>query len=249
MLDRLRAAGTHVVEYDGGTLDRKLAAAFEPLGLTVLGPNERHLELAAERLGAHVKALRAALAPRAGLVAESVADPVDLYRALTGGGRGIESLRANAPEAVIEAARRSGAVVNAQSIVMALGDRDGRVLLTGDMQFAEPGFGGDLADEVTDLWERVKKAGPYAFTKLAHHGSHNGSPADMAAALGCSTFGLCTGADSGDHPSCEVIDALAKGRGNRWVRTDRNGQSEVTVGAGGVTVDVARGSLNDPQCH
>jgi beta-lactamase superfamily II metal-dependent hydrolase len=247
MLTTLEKAKTRVIQYDG-TAPEELLESFAPIGLRVIGPSARHLALAAHELGAREEILRAGLA-YAEADALVVEQPTDLYRRLAGAATGEPPVGGLEQESLVEAVRRAGAAVNAQSIVIAIGDTGARVLMTGDMQFAEPGVPADLTACVKDLWDDVVAAGPYAFVKLAHHGSHNGSPADISTALGSEAFGLCTGVDSGHHPSCAVIDALARSAGVRWIRTDRNGPSDATVRATGVDLAVTTGELSDPACH
>lgn len=209
-----------------------ILAAFDEVGLGVIGPDRSHLEAARAAMDSAARANVESLSNEMALRVDSTPSRVDYYKAME--------------EPSFEAATvpsRVGAAVNAQSAVLLLGTPTAPVLLCGDMQFASPGIS-DLADGVRGLWEKVVAARPYSFVKLSHHGSPNSNPEGFPAALNCETFGVCTGSAGSNHPSASVLDDMAA-TGSRWVRTDTNGLSTAVVGLDEVTLNVTRGPMSD----
>jgi hypothetical protein len=121
------------------------------------------------------------------------------------------------------------------------------LLFTGDMQLAKPGTPDVvIVNEIGSLRQRLSKR-RFAFVKLPHHGSENGFDSTIAPDLGRpDAFGIIGGSDGKGHPSTTVLDAL-KALAIPFVRTDRNGQSEVAWPDGTLGITVARGAISDAQ--
>lgn len=244
-IDALRDSGTKVV-FHGGEPSEMLAE-FADVQLTVLGPDREHLEATAELLRSTGEALVPAAEQWGNFTGPiDAAFPLAIrYRQMFSDEVVAQIDTAEGFDAVslFEMQRRAGAVVNAQSCVLTLDGGDGRVLLAGDMQFADPEVPADVAARVRDLWDTVTATGPYAFVKLSHHGSTNANPDGFTTALDCSMFGICTGSNSHDHPAAAVLDELGDAHGIHWARTDHNGLCTVALGT--MDVEVSRGTVND----
>lgn len=228
MISALGAAGCELV-YHGDDVGR-LLDAFADLHLAVIGPSREQLELAHAALTD--AAVQVAAAINTAFAAET-RNPVAMYRGVIG----LENF------GLLEAIKRSGAAVNAQSAVLTFGPAGRKILLGGDLQFADPEIH-RLGELVEQLWAATIAAGPYAFAKLSHHGSPNANPHGFPSDLRCTTFGVCAGSGSDRHPSSEVLQQLFDA-GAVWVRTDRNGRCSVRLGDNGAETMVTRGSPND----
>lgn len=230
MLRTLEERGTRVVRY-GRDDPAELVEAFAPIGLKILGPSEDQLLICAEQIA---RLNQDALAAISDFTADSDVDEVALYRSLTS-------------RSFADAADRSGrgAAVNNQSLVLRFEVRGRKLLLTGDMQLADPQVAG--LDPYMDLLRGAIRAdGPYDFVKIAHHGSHNALDAGVLAELaGTRCFAISGGVRDKDHPDPEVLLLLKRqGRTIRWARTDRNGLITVALQANGVRLRPERGELN-----
>ena len=126
-------------------------------------------------------------------------------------------------------ASRNGDLVNLQSIVMTVRHRGQRILLTGDMELADPtSRTARIEQGLLTLEGRIRKQRPFAVVKVPHHGSPNGlDPAVLGdlgdpatPGTGVTYFGIITGRDSDDHPDLDVLsDIHAAYPGAAWART------------------------------
>lgn len=230
MLHTVADRGTRLVRYGRDSVS-DLLAAFDSIGLRILGPSAEHLALCTAQLAdlgrdafARAAELAQADAGRAG---------ADLYRAL---------LRQDTDSS---SAFTQGAALNCQSIVLELEAQGRRVLLTGDMQFASPGVR-DLDTPMRALRRRIRNRAPYDFVKLAHHAARNAVDAAVLEECQAPYLGISTGLDGDDHPNARVLDLLRETPDITWARTDRNGRITVALAPGSIKVRVSRGTLNDP---
>ena len=235
MLDALADRGTNVVRY-GRDSTRDLLAAFEDIGLDVIGPSEEQLLLCTDAIAARTDEAADHLNARSDA---GVTDgDTSAYRRLIRG----------EDDDTSDAVSRPGPAINLQSIVTSFEAEGAKVLFAGDMQFADPQVGGDvLSAEVDRLWERTRERGPYSLVKLCHHGSDNGFSAAMLEDLDATAvYGICAGEDSTHHPHAAVLRLLEDAEpAVKWVRTDRNGLSTIEVTNGEPHLSIARGDLND----
>jgi len=233
MLAALEAAGTKVVRY-GRDETAALEAEFSATGLTILGPTGEHLEICRKAIAG---SMEDAVSDAARLLSsDAKASSTDLYRILA------------APPSNVDApdAGRLGAALNDQSILLRFGSDSKQVLLTGDMQFTEPGVNG-LDDEMTALRAAVKGAGPYKVVKLPHHGSHNGFDDELRQEWASTKLFVISGgsADPG-HPDTSVRTLLKTEQDDiTWARTDKNGAINVSPSSSSEPLKVSKGMLND----
>jgi len=215
-----------------------LLAAFAGVGLRILGPSPDQLEICAERIAqATQDSLRAIDAV---LNRDDAPDPATLYRDLLTSGV-VDTL---------DGGNRPGAAVNLQSIVASFDFAGHRVLLTGDMQFADPQVGGAaLAGEMQALRQRIRDDAPYRLVKLAHHGSNNAFDAAILEELGGTEFfAICAGEHSTAHPNAQTLELLAAHTDElTWARTDHNRLTTFSVGAAGPRFTQTTGQLNDAE--
>jgi beta-lactamase superfamily II metal-dependent hydrolase len=218
-----------------GTSDlAPLKTAFKDIGLKVLGPNDAQLKACRDMiLGFHQDASRD-FAP----VASSDAGAFEVYQK-------IQERLADGTDAF----KGPGPALNLQSSVLVFGDGTHKFLLTGDSQLEKPEVGGDaIKNGVAELLAAIAAEAPFDFVKLGHHGSYNafGDTLLQAIGQGSVNFGICTGSGSLHHPSPAALDILKKNTARlTWVRTDRNGLSTFTFGAGQPDVEVTKNKLND----
>jgi Metallo-beta-lactamase superfamily len=142
--------------------------------------------------------------------------------------------------------RSIGFAKNCQSIVLAFGGAGQRVLLPGDMQFAEPGIP-SIGDFVHSLRRDVAAGGPYVFVKTPHHTSHNGTNEDLLTEWGWPPLlGHSGGFNDPKHPWPETLELLKRLRRSHpftYARTDHNGR--VTVEPADETISGEKNRLND----
>lgn len=241
MLETLAGNGTRVVRY--GREDPRqsadlaaLLAAFASVGLEVLGPTRSHLLACARRIAAAGRDAVDAIGAR--LERDSGLDLAALWR----------ELRARPGAAGSDAADGGfslGAAINDQSLVLSLAVGDRRVLLTGDMQLAQPGFPAVEA-EVAELRARIAAAAPYALVKLAHHGARNAVDPGVLRETGATLFAISGGYGSALHPHPETLAALATAQPPViWYRTDRNGLVSVDLSRPETEVGWSRGETSE----
>lgn len=142
--------------------------------------------------------------------------------------------------------RKIGWAKNCQSIVMAFGEADARVLLPGDMQFAEPGIPA-IEEFVRQLRSDVAADGPFVFAKTPHHTSHNGINEELLEEWGWPPLlGHSGGYNDPDHPYPDTLDLLKSLRRSHdftYARTDHNGRVTVVPMAPSISGEKSR--LND----
>jgi beta-lactamase superfamily II metal-dependent hydrolase len=258
MLDDLTAAGTTVVRY-GNDDTEALLSAFEPIGLSILGPTTNQLQICATAIAGGTTAIADALTPLLAAGPEAVAGDAmstetDLYRRImTPVAMAAAADVADALTEAASASRHVGAAINLQSMVLLTQTSSGKFLFGGDMQFADPGVSADgLQEEVDALRSEIAKNAPFDFAKLSHHGSSNAfDQSVMEQWAGTKYFGICAGEKSVADPTQAVLDLLASQGSITWARTDHNGLSTFTFDADGraATVSVARGATNDARSN
>jgi beta-lactamase superfamily II metal-dependent hydrolase len=235
MLVDLESTGTTVVRH--GTDDPSaMLAAFAPIGLKILGPSAKQLQITQRALTRATDAL--VREADALLQQDATLDPVELYRTLA---------FSRAGDAILPDAESTGAWVNLQSSVVRFAVGTQKLLFNGDMQLASTGSADPaLQREVDALRSAIEAEGPFAFFKLSHHGSDNGMDADLFQGIGDTRwFGICGGEKSPSHPNPSILRLLGARPGRvHWARTDHNGLSTFTLGAQ-PTISVTRGVLDD----
>ena len=235
-IQRLNEQGTKVVLNLGQSkLPAPLLKLLKSTGCTFLGPTDAQLLFCASQIAKTNKDAEDA-ADRL-LQADASLDEVALYR---------EIVRRD--DEFNDAGRNTrGNGMNCQSITMAFGPEGERVLLAGDMQFAEPGVDG--ADkEVAKLRKNVAKAGPYKVFKTTHHTSHNGQDDAFLTELGDPPIIVHSGGiKDPSHPYPSVLEILQARRSTiQFARTDRNGHITVRPHLDGVeAISKSRGRFND----
>lgn len=234
MVDALEQNGVHVIQYQGEAIPQELATVMRPTGMTLLGPSKAQLLFCAEQISTTNK--NAAEDVDCALAQDASLDDVALYRAIAG---------AQDAEDAFRNPRGSG--MNCQSITLAFGPPSERVLLSGDMQFAEPGVKG-AGGEIKKLRAAVKAAGPYRVFKTTHHTSHNGYDDDLLEELGNPDILVHSGGlRDKDHPWPATLELLkAHRRDITFARTDRNGHITVRPHLPkDQAVEKSRGRFND----
>lgn len=235
-IQRLNEQGTKVVLNLGQSrLPAPLLKLLRPTGCTFLGPTDVQLLFCASQIA---KTNKDAEDAADGLLqADASLDEVGLYR---------EIVRRD--DEFNDAGRNTrGNGMNCQSITMAFGPKGERVLLAGDMQFAEPGVEG-ADEEVAKLRRNVAKAGPYKVFKTTHHTSHNGQDDEFLTELGDPPIIVHSGGiKDPSHPYPSVLELLKARRSTvQFARTDRNGHITVRPHLDGVeAISKSRGRFND----
>lgn len=245
----LEDGGATIVRYgrDANQL-ANLEAQIRTWGITVLGPTLEHLLLCSQEL------LRLQTQAKHDLVGHLESDlaesPVGTFRRYVEAVSGTGGPSPDAVAAMPFLADRegAGACLNDHSIVLKLRARGQSVLLTGDQQLAKAEVPG-LDQEMSDLLETIRQAGPYIFWKTSHHTSYNGVDDDVLAAIGASYLGHSGGLNDPSHPDPSVLALLRDHKNLIWARTERNGLVRVVLTEQGVKIDVSRGELNDTRVN
>ncbi len=233
MLQQLDAS-SKLLRYQGpGTSGLSdLESEFKDFGLKVLGPTLKQLQICRDYLKSAAQDIAGQLKDDAGIF-ELLLQPA-LYRSFAD---------------LADAAQDRpgpGAAKNDQSIVLKLSSGKHTVLLTGDMQFAEPEVPG-LDSEMSELLTNINSEGPYTFIKLAHHGSYNGLNSDVFKSWDKTvSFGCSSGTQDKTHPNSQVLQLLKNDPDKiEWARTDKNGMITVDFDADTPLITVSKGKLND----
>jgi beta-lactamase superfamily II metal-dependent hydrolase len=236
MLKTLEDRGTRIVTFLGSDDDRpeyrKLLDQFDSTGLQILGPTRAHLQICADRIDR---------------VGRDALDAVTDATSSDGGGNLAEAYRRLSGE--IDASGGDlGAALNDQSILTLFKVRGRKILLTGDMQLADPQIRG-LEPHIKSLREAIRREAPFDLYKIAHHASHNALDAEVLADLGeTRLLVFSTGRDEGDaHPAPEVMRLLRQHQGElEWARTDRNELISFSFSQARARINIKEGSrLND----
>lgn len=228
MIADLTAKGITIVKFKGGRLPAALTQLMRPTGMKLLGPSARQMELCAAQIAVSNKTTS------------------DMADALATDGTSLASLYRQA-NSMLDSSGGRGAGMNCQSITLAFGGKKDRVLLAGDMQFADPGVK-DAGAEVAALRQKVAALAPYKLFKTTHHSADNGQDDALFTELGNPPLIVHSGgSDDGAHPNRDVLEMLKARQANiQFWRTDRNGLISVKPhlfpGAGAVK---ATGAPND----
>lgn len=235
MLTTLEQRGTTVLRYGTDSIEPLQAyLQGKSVGMEIIGPRERDLPICAR----HILDWQRDMLDRieSGLQADSVSDPLSIYREIVG-----QMFSADAP-------RSSGSFINLESLVVVFRYRQKNFLFTGDMQMADAETDDpDLREGREILLSKIKDRAPYEFVKLAHHGSWNGFSEEVLSNLKNTTLlGLCTGSESGHHPAPTVLQLLRSHTDDlTWVRTDRNGQVKMNFAGNEPDIKLSDGDFND----
>ncbi len=240
MIDTLGQQGT-VIACDGTENHAAIEKEFKGIGLKVIGPTQNHLKVCAQ------------------LLAQIGRDAVDALKAVVGQDATsstrdlVERVVAQQDENFLLDMAGAGAALNNQSIVFTLSFGGRKILLGGDMQFAEAEIS-DLETEMTTLRKKVKAAGPFDVIKSSHHTSYNGwddTVADEQLIKTRQAWLIHSGGlNDPKHPDSGALSKIKKLRQTRakpltFLRTDRNGQIHVNVtSSGAVTVTRQKGKEN-----
>jgi beta-lactamase superfamily II metal-dependent hydrolase len=239
---RTLARNADLVRYRQGTQSeqeqvRRLVAELADTGLKIYGPTADQLVHCAETIQRG-----------SGDVADMLADGMDAaesaaetyLRLMAGAADPLGADRAS------RAQRAVGFAKNCQSIVVALGEAGARALLPGDMQFADPGIR-EIEDSVQQLRRDIAADAPYAFVKLPHHSSDNGTDDHLLEEWQWPPLlGHSGGYKDGDHPNPNTLNLLkssVREHSFSYGRTDHNGIVTVHPAAGEISPE--RGRLND----
>ena len=230
LTELLEENGVSTTFYQGQPLPEEIVRAVAGTGLTLLGPSQDQLLFCAEQIATTNQQADEA----AGSAIADAGDVTTLYREI------VEA------ETLSDGRNPRGSGMNCQSITIALGPPEARVLLAGDMQFTEPGVRG-ADEEVEKLREAVIAAGPYRLFKTTHHTAHNGQDAAFLTELGDPPLIVHSGGLKDEHhPNAGMLRTLERRRGIRFARTDRNGL--ITVHPHRElrrAIDISRGAIND----
>ncbi|HYG65617.1 MAG TPA: MBL fold metallo-hydrolase, partial [Thermoanaerobaculia bacterium] len=232
MLDALDRGGAKVVRF-GRDDPADLVAALRPeTGLEILGPTPEHLLACARQIAALGRDAADVIVERSRR-ADHPLDLVEAYEALLMG-----SLYRDSGEFEL------GNAINDQSLVLAFGRGGRKVLLTGDMQLADPLVDG-LEESMAELRRHIARNGPYSLVKLPHHGARNGVDAELLAETGAPLFVISGGQGSAKHPHPSTLEVLETAQGIAWYRTDRNGWISVDLATAEIEAEWVRGEPND----
>jgi beta-lactamase superfamily II metal-dependent hydrolase len=228
MLSRLADRGCRVVRH-GKDDPADLLQAFQETGLEILGPTREHLLTCARQIAVLGRDAADAIAAR--LAQDGSASLVELYQARSASGADSGSFDL-------------GNAINDQSLVLAFQSAGRKVLLTGDMQLADPLVPG-LELEMAELRQRIAAAGPYDLVKLPHHGARNAVDPAVLTETGAALFTISGGYGSSKHPHPNTLETLKAATGITWYRTDRNGLISVDLAKTELEVEWVRGDENE----
>jgi subtilisin family serine protease len=237
MLKELQKQGTTVIRHTVND-PSDLIADFESRGvrLRIIGPSRKHLDECRRLLKDTEGDSFSMMSNLFGFGEEP--SLVDTYRKL-----------ANGPGAFFAASFNKGAI-NLQSIITLFEYNSQKVLLAGDFQFALPEVSSNLLKEsVRAIREEISAEAPFYYYKLSHHASYNGFSEDIFQEIrGTEHLGINGGTDDRSHPDKDVLKVLKSHRNEvKWVRTDQNGQSSISLEDGQTDIHVSRGKVNDWQ--
>lgn len=230
MMRKLEEDGTTVVRYMTDSL-KPITDFIKPHGLKILGPTRAHIELCAQRLQKAQDA--AARRIRDALARDAAPTKAELYKIAIGapGSGGTDALDPLTLDA-LDADKNKGAI-NDLSIVMTVEEDGKKILLPGDMQFAEAQVDG-LDEIMAALLKKVSTAGPYDAIKIPHHTSYNAWNEKIHNDTLKSPILIHSGgSNDSTHPEKNVLTMMKKfSAGHTFLRTDRNGMIELRVSGG-----------------
>ncbi len=236
-------ANSDVMIFSGVDADNYTALEneFKSMGMKILGPTKKHLDLTRDALIGTIDTLKEFVTTNTAI--DSAPNMVEKYR------------RAFQPgvtdsELVSDAVKNKGSINN-ESIVLKFkskGPKAWPALLAGDMQFAIPEVQG-LDPEMKKLRAKIDEAGPYEFIKTSHHTSYNGIDRDMLEkwiGAGTQFFGHTGGLYDSHHPDPDMLDVLKEKKEEiTFVRTDRNGLIKIGKDdSGDVSMWISKGDVN-----
>lgn len=247
MFDDLAAAGTEIIPCTGEEDRGAIAVEFADIGLTILGPTKAHLRLCADQIAREqrdaLELLNDARRTDAG------ASNYELLQR-------ISSRRFGQDGPLLADGFKEGYALNCQSIILGLEFGGKKVLLAGDMQFAQPDVDG-IEAEMAALRAAVRAHGPYDLVKTCHHTSHNGWDDALGDELlpdGRNVYLVHSGGlNDPTHPAPQILQKLrtlrsARGNDITYLRTDRNGQISFTIAPdGNLEYTKAKGRVNNFQ--
>lgn len=233
MLAKLATDGCKVVRY-GKDDPATLLEAFQATGLEILGPTQEHLLTCARRIATLGRDAVDAVSDR---LEEDVSfDLGAFYREAR---RGPGSVNADSGSFDL------GNAINDQSLVLSFQSAGRKVLLTADMQLADPLVTG-LEEAMDALRQRIAAAGPFDLVKLPHHGARNAVDPGVLTETGSALFMISGGYGSSKHPHPSTLDTLQAATGIAWYRTDRNGLISVDLAKADLEIEWVRGEENEP---
>ncbi len=219
---------------------KPLETEFSSLGLKILGPTKKHLQITKDTLLGLVDTLTDLV--QSSSFVDSATNDMDRYRKLYGGGITDSAF-------AMDAVKNKGSINN-ESIVLTFkskGANSWSAFLAGDMQFAVPEVEG-LDDEMKKLLDKIDEK-TYDFIKTSHHTSYNGLSEEMLDSWiekGTELYGHSGGLYDAHHPEPGVLDAL-RDREDKitFVRTDRNGLIKVANDENGtLSLWISKGEVN-----
>lgn len=236
MLTALKQQGTKVVRYQTDPL-KPITDALKGRGVKILGPTKKHLALCKAALNGARDAVRARI--RDTLSEDAPASLADLYVRVFSGG---DSDR----DAGLDASDRAKGAINNLSIVLSVSFARKKLLLPGDMQFADPETDG-LEAEMKALLAKVSDEGPYAALKTPHHTSYNGWNETLhRQTLNAPVLIHSGGVQDPSHPESSVLQMMKQNQsGHTFLRTDRNGTITLTPGTAKFAYEKSKGNPND----
>lgn len=240
LLGQLEQQGT-LIRCTGSEDRAAIEQKFAGIGLRILGPTKEHLDVCHAQIEQFERDVLLGL--QGAVTRDAASSAPDLIRDV-----------ALADDDGLLDQFGAGSALNNQSIVIALEFGGRKVLLPGDMQFAEHEVTG-LDDEMTALRQVVKAHGPYDIVKTSHHTSYNGwSEAIGAEQLISSRAAYLVhsgGRNDTKHPEDGALSAIRKLKQHRskpltYLRTDRNGAINFTLSSSGaIAFAKSKGRVND----
>ena len=242
MIDAMKAATpkTVVVRYGTDPIPKALKTLLTKAGLTILGPTKAHLKVCADRLAEQRDHAHDAIMEDGAALADAGNDYVELYARLAGGGTLTDSIFA------VDAASKFKGAINDLSIVLRLEFGALKILLPGDMQFADPETTG-LETIMATLVTKVAASGPYQAVKLPHHTSYNGwNEVLHTTTLSTPLLIHSGGRNDPDHPESKTLTMLKlNAAGHTFLRNDRNGLIEIEPDGTKLKFKLAKPGTND----
>lgn len=228
----------------GTTPPEQLMPIFEALdgtGFDIIAPSLPHLELCRDQIMRYARdsagVLHDALSR---LPVGDVRSPTNLATLL------YRQDNSDPATALLLDRMGQGSALNCQSIMLVFGHGERKVLLTGDMQFAEPEVRG-LEPHMEHLLGQAVAAGPFHCVKLPHHSSYNGIDKTLWSKLGKPPLVVHSGGSNDpSHPEPSILNEFRSIDDEiAFLRTDRNGLISVDLAKDEDYVSISRGQADD----